>query len=150
VAVNEEQFVTNGRSALLKMLGLGCVEVCSTLSGSTKALASARGPDSKSGLDTVKEHALGAVLSYGYGHSTASKCARAAAQAQSGSMKVKDRASNPIQGHWRVKQRQEVGVDQRDQPLLQDVEMGGGNTPTGAGALEAGQGMRGHGRTSLH
>jgi hypothetical protein len=78
------------------------LEVYSTLSGGTAASASASGPDLKSGLNMVGTHAPGAGLSYSWSHSAASKCVKAAAQAQSGMAKVLDRVSNPIQGHWRV------------------------------------------------
>ncbi len=97
-------------------------------------MASKRGPDSESDPNTVGAHAKGAVLSYGSGHSRASERAWAAAQAQSGNANIPDRVSNTIPSHRRVGLRQEVEVDQQDQPLLQGVEMGGGTGPTGAGA----------------
>ncbi len=123
---------------------------CSTLSGGTAASASTRGPDSSTGLDTAGTHALVAVLSYGCSHSAASKCARAATQAQCGCALVLDRVFNPIKSHWRFGRQQMVGVDQHNQPLLQVVEMGGGDAPTGAGALQAPHGTRDYGRSSLH
>ncbi len=87
-----------------------------------------------SGLNTAEAHAFVAVQSYGGGHSGASMCAQAAAQAQGGGAKVPVWVSNPIMADWHVGPRQEVGVDQWDQPLLYNVEYGGGNAPTGGGA----------------
>ncbi len=110
------------------------VEVCSTQSGGTAALASTRGPHPMSGLNMAEAHASVAGQSDGDGHSVAIKCARAMAQAQNGREKVQVRVSNPITANWHVQPWQEVEVDQRDQPHLHDVEYHRGKAPTGGGA----------------
>ncbi len=63
------------------MLNVNFVEVRSTISGSTTALASAREPDSISGLNMAEAYASGTGQSNSSRHSVAIKYARGATEA---------------------------------------------------------------------